>query len=223
MLSNKTSKIKEINGLEIIEMKSVSGIKEGSIYLADYISKYKGKKVLDMGCGTGYIAIYLSKLGFDVEASDINKNAIKNTLINMESNEVKFNVIQSNLFSNINNKYDIICFNIPFNMFFFPFDNLLKYYFDKFGLSEKMACLGNRKLSTRRKKFIFNFLKQSTNHLNPNGFIIIHSTCNDVKFLEDKGYNTTLCKNFCGRYGVYKINRRRRNERNNNEKQSLSD
>lgn len=37
----------------------------------------KGARILDVGCGDGRHAIYLSGLGFEVDAFDISKNAIE--------------------------------------------------------------------------------------------------------------------------------------------------
>ena len=72
------------------------------------------KKALDMGCGSGIIALHMAKSGNDVVAADISKPAIKNTIFNAGLNNLKIDTIQSNLFKNIKEKYDIIVFNPPY-------------------------------------------------------------------------------------------------------------
>ena len=73
----------------------------------------KSKKILDMGTGTGYIAIYLAKLGFEVDAVDIDKEAVKTAKENAQTNKVKINAFVSDLFKNVKRTYDIITFNPP--------------------------------------------------------------------------------------------------------------
>ena len=41
------------------------------------LKKYKVKKVLDLGCGSGWLTIFMSKYGFDVTGIDIAKPAIE--------------------------------------------------------------------------------------------------------------------------------------------------
>lgn len=54
---------------------------EINIALAKKIDHYfpikNGKKVIDLGCGTGTAALYLAKLGFDVEGYDVSSKAIE--------------------------------------------------------------------------------------------------------------------------------------------------
>jgi ribosomal protein L11 methyltransferase len=52
--------------------------------------RLKGKKVLDMGCGTGVLAILAAQLGAEsIWAIDNNANAYENTLENMDLNHAK--------------------------------------------------------------------------------------------------------------------------------------
>ena len=71
------------------------------------------KKALDIGCGCGPIGIYLLKQGFDVDMSDINKRAIHLTKRAIKEQNLEANVIESNAYENINNKYDYIISNPP--------------------------------------------------------------------------------------------------------------
>lgn len=71
------------------------------------------KKVLDIGCGCGPIGIYLSKLGFTVDMSDVNKRAIHLSKMAIKEQNLNVNVFESDAYQNITNKYDYIISNPP--------------------------------------------------------------------------------------------------------------
>ncbi|MGV8162182.1 MAG: methyltransferase [Candidatus Nanoarchaeia archaeon] len=87
-----------------------------STQLLESMPNVKDKKVLDMGCGTGIIGISCLKNGAsEVVFVDNNESALKNTQINLNSHNLSLNskVIRSDLFSNINQKFDYIFANLP--------------------------------------------------------------------------------------------------------------
>lgn len=70
--------------------------------------------VLDLGCGYGAIGIILSKLtNSNIYMSDINKRALHLTKMNMKKNGVTVNIIESDGYENINNKFDVVVSNPP--------------------------------------------------------------------------------------------------------------
>ena len=73
-------------------------------------------KVLDIGTGSGCIIISLKKeLPFiDAYALDISKEALEVAKENAKNNNVNINFINSDIFSNINDKFDIIISNPPY-------------------------------------------------------------------------------------------------------------
>jgi len=87
---------------------------DDSYMLIEAIEVNEGEKALDMGCGTGIVAIYLAKAGCDATAADIKEKALENTRENAERNGVKIRIVKSDLFSNIDGKFDIIVFNPPY-------------------------------------------------------------------------------------------------------------
>ena len=77
------------------------------------ISNIKGN-VLDFGCGYGPIGIYISKIrNICVDMIDINLRSIELAKKNALINNVKVNVFESNIYSNVNKKYDYIISNPP--------------------------------------------------------------------------------------------------------------
>ena len=71
----------------------------------------EGKKVLDLGCGIGPLAIYYAKNGAEsVTAVDVYDKHCYYTMINSATNNVqdKVKVVQSDLFENIDENFDII-------------------------------------------------------------------------------------------------------------------
>ncbi|HPS45796.1 MAG TPA: 50S ribosomal protein L11 methyltransferase [Bacteroidales bacterium] len=77
----------------------------------------KGKKVLDMGCGTGVLAILAAKLGStQITAIDIDEWAYNNSVENVQRNETDFiNVILGDI-ELVNKMYDCIFANINRNI-----------------------------------------------------------------------------------------------------------
>jgi len=83
---------------------------------AKYSDVFKDKSVADMGTGTGILAILAAQSGAKrVVAADINPAAV----ICSENNAAKsgytdiIDVVESYLFENINEKFDVILFNAP--------------------------------------------------------------------------------------------------------------
>lgn len=71
--------------------------------------------MLEIGCGTGIVSISVDlESSIDVTAVDISEKAIENTRINEEKLNSKIKIINSDLFSNINEKFDLIYSNPPY-------------------------------------------------------------------------------------------------------------
>ena len=76
----------------------------------------KNIKLLDIGTGSGCIIISIKKElnNIDAYALDISKEALEVAEENAKNNNVKINFINSNVFSNIKEKFDVIISNPPY-------------------------------------------------------------------------------------------------------------
>lgn len=86
-------------------------------YLVDLLKKenLQNKKVLDLCCGSGAIGISIAKnYNAKVTCSDISKKALEFTRKNAQINEVNIDVLESDLFENINEKFNLIVSNPPY-------------------------------------------------------------------------------------------------------------
>lgn len=91
-------------------------IDEGSKLLLETYIKYgaKDKKILDVGCGIGFLGISLNKImGASVDMIDINNRALHLTKMNLKENKAEGNVFVSNIYENVKEVYDVIITNPP--------------------------------------------------------------------------------------------------------------
>ena len=82
-----------------------------------YINRFFNKKVdiLDIGTGSGAIAISLKKkVNSNVTATDISKEAIEVAKENAILNKVDIDFINTNIYENIDNKFDVVISNPPY-------------------------------------------------------------------------------------------------------------
>ncbi|MFL8887553.1 50S ribosomal protein L11 methyltransferase [Helcococcus kunzii] len=92
-----------------------TGTHETTSLCMEYVENqdFSDKKVLDIGCGSGILSILAKKLNAKkVDACDIDEIAVSSAKENAKINDVSINVFESNLFSNVKDKYDIIFANI---------------------------------------------------------------------------------------------------------------
>ncbi len=74
----------------------------------------KNVSVLDVGCGYGFIGITISRImNSDVDMIDINKRAVHLSNLNIKNMNVNALSFISDIYSNIDKKYDVIISNPP--------------------------------------------------------------------------------------------------------------
>ena len=79
-------------------------------------NKFTNAKLLDLCTGSGCIGITLKLLNdnLDVTLADISPEALEVAKINNDKFNLNLEIIESNLFSNIHDKYDVITCNPPY-------------------------------------------------------------------------------------------------------------
>ena len=133
---------------------------EDSYLLADNLEIKKGQSVLEIGTGSGVVAMYASRLTDRITVTDINFDACELARKNFEENNIEnIEILFGNLFEPVENrKFDVILFNTPY----LPteegevLDDTINYAFD--------GGLNGRKV-------IDVFLDEVGNHLNDGGIV----------------------------------------------------
>ena len=125
---------------------------EDSFLLSKYVRKYAQGKVLDMGTGTGIQAIAALENTEEVLAVDINEEAVK------YAKKKNINAIQSDLFENVEGKFDWVIFNPPY----LPKD-------EEEPEDSRLATTGGEK----GDEILLKFLGEAKEHLNANGKILV--------------------------------------------------
>ena len=84
-------------------------------YIKDSFKEINNISILDIGTGSGCIAITLKReLDSKVVGVDISKDALEVARCNANSNDVSVEFVLSDVFSNVNDKFDVIISNPPY-------------------------------------------------------------------------------------------------------------
>lgn len=106
-------------GLKLIVSQDVLIPRRETEGLVDYIiknTKINNPKILDIGTGSGAIALALKANlpNSTITAIDISQNALEIAKLNAINNQLDINYIQSDIFSNVEGRFDIIASNPPY-------------------------------------------------------------------------------------------------------------
>jgi len=92
---------------------SKKGLDFGTRTLLETIENINGK-VLDFGCGYGPIGIYISKTyNTEVHMIDVNRRSLELARRNAYLNHVNVQIYESDIYSNVQDKFDFIISNPP--------------------------------------------------------------------------------------------------------------
>ena len=162
-------------------------------------TKKNNLKILDLCTGSGIIAITLKKelsqFSIDVVASDISEEAIKVAKENAQSHDATIKFIQSDIFNNIADKFDIIVSNPPYidrKDEVTMQDNVLKYDPHLALFAEEEGMYFYRKI-----------IEQANDYLNKNGVIFFEIGYDQkdkiIKLANLNGYSAEVYKDINGR------------------------
>jgi 16S rRNA (guanine1207-N2)-methyltransferase len=111
-----------INGTEL-QICSLPGVfsygelDKGSELLLQNLPEKLSGSLLDFGCGAGVIACYLQKKypHLQIDLIDINCYALESAKLSLSKNNLQGNVFPSNVFSDVDKKYNLLLSNPPFH------------------------------------------------------------------------------------------------------------
>jgi release factor glutamine methyltransferase len=74
----------------------------------------EGDRVLDLGTGTGVVAIHCAKHGGRVTATDVCMDALELARANVEANSVQVDLLEGDMFEPVEGVFDVVIFNPPY-------------------------------------------------------------------------------------------------------------
>jgi methylase of polypeptide subunit release factors len=153
---------------------------------AEFIAGDAPGSFLDVGTGTGYLAIRLALAGSKVAATEISRRAKALAERNARRNGVSLSVQISDLFENEKGTYDAIAFNPPFSARPDPyFLTVVKEAIRRIEPLERALMHHMPKhVVAFRRDLIQRFIAEGVSHLNPEGRLYLLLYCNELSSLE---------------------------------------
>lgn len=139
----------------------------------------KNSKVLDIGCGTGIISIMLNKLtNCNVDSCDISSEALKIAKANSQNLNTNIKFFKSDLFENVQDKYDLIVSNPPY----IPIKEMEKLQKEVKDFEPHQALFANDEQGI---DFYKKIIQNSRKFLNKSGFLAFEIGINQSILVED--------------------------------------
>jgi chitin disaccharide deacetylase len=144
-----------------------------------------GSRTLDIGTGTGVIAICVAKCGRDVTAVDISPAAVKTATANAQRNGVAFRCYRSDLLEQVEGRFDLIAFNPPYNFRPDSFAmNIAKNVLRRIPFIRRGSGLAIPRTVLRfHQQLIERLVRRAPEHLTPGGAILLHAYESEVSAL----------------------------------------
>lgn len=153
---------------------------EDTFLVIEYLDELdlEGKKFLEIGTGSGEIALKAREKGAEVTAVDINTEAVEHARQRAESEGLEIEIFQSDLFENVDGEYDFIVFNPPY----LPGEE---------GVGDEEIWRGGES----GVEILERFLAEATDHLAENGAIIfVASSLADLDQVDLEDFDTVSTK-----------------------------
>lgn len=133
--------------------------------------------LLEMGCGSGGVALLAARYGWKVSACDIDERAVGATMANALANGLRVNVRWSDLYDGFRpgERFDVVVFNPP--LFHTAHD----------------VAEGERTLADQEGRLYRRFMQESLDRLRPGGYLVVgYSNCSNQSLLQQPGWSMTL-------------------------------
>ena len=179
-------KMLEYKGIVIYTHPNVYEPAEDTFLLAENLDIQRRDEVLEIGTGTGIIAVVAAQKSRKVTATDINKDAVKCALKNTITNRTyNIELKQGNLFEPVKDeKFDLILFNTPY----LPTEEDEK-------LDDELNAAFDGGLEGRET--IEKFIEEVKDYLNEGGRVqLVQSSLSDnektIQKLEENGFDASI-------------------------------
>jgi len=106
--------VKLDNSIDIEVGEEVYNPSDDSYLLLKCVEVSPGETFLEMGAGSGLIALHAARLGAKATAADVNPNAVECVRRNAARNNIKLEAVRSDLFEKVTGVFDVIAFNPPY-------------------------------------------------------------------------------------------------------------
>ncbi len=172
----------------------VSNVNRDTEMFAEFITRDEPRSFLDLGTGTGYLAIRLALAGSEVTATDISRRAQALAERNARRHGISLSVRVSDLFEGERGTYDAIAFNPPFSARCDPaLVVAVKEVVRRIEPLER-ALMHHmpRRVVEFRRDLVRRFVEGGVPHLNPGGGLYLLLYRNELSFLDTVARGLTV-------------------------------
>lgn len=135
--------------------------------------------VLDLCCGSGYIGLTVKqKTNAHVTCSDIDHEALLQTKENAQLNNLDVKIVHSDLFENLNEKFDVIISNPPYIPSHHKLDSSVLEH------EPHHALFAGQDGNDIYRRIIL----EAADYIKKNGWLILEISPDNVSFLEEHGF-----------------------------------
>ncbi len=112
-LFNKSMEL-DLSSHKVLLLPGVHVSSKDTTFFCEVVQNRIKGNVLEIGTGNGLLPILIGSDRITWTCTDITENAIKNAHINFSSNNMKVKLILSDVFKNVDGKFDYILWNFPY-------------------------------------------------------------------------------------------------------------
>jgi len=178
-----------------IEIENTPGVcmaGKDTLAIAECAAKVPAKNAIDIGTGTGFIAIYLAKKGVVTVATDVDDAAIATARTNIARNGVNVSCSKSDLFEHISGTYELIIFNTPLVAINSTYSGLVRIVLRRFPkISSYLGNLAFTRVRSKRKQLLKRFEEGLLNHSNERTHVVVLLHRSEVSYFEQ--YAPSVC------------------------------
>lgn len=179
---------------------SPKGLDAGTKAMLEEATIQAQDRILDLGCGFGFVGIYLAKKypSSSITMVDISQNAINLSSKNARVNDVTPEIILSEGFNAISQKtFDVILTNPPYHIDFSVPKKFIENAYLQLTLNGKLYMVTKRRKWYENKiRSIFSYVKVTEN----NGYYIFYAEKREKKAINKKKEKGNLSKKLRRKY-----------------------